>query len=57
MGITFKCNTKYKEALKLFNHINTYLFEQDCGELIDNDKVTDALKEARTQLITMINNK
>lgn len=56
MGITFKCNTKYKEALKLFNHINTYLFEQECGELKDSPKVKAALSNVAKELAKLIKN-
>ena len=32
-GITIKCQTKAKGALKVFNSLNSYLFEQEYGEL------------------------
>ena len=56
MGITFKCNTRYKEALKLFNHINTYLFEQECGELKDSPKVKATLSNVARELAKLIKN-
>lgn len=33
MGIRYSKNTDKKECLKLINHINSFLFEQEFGEL------------------------
>lgn len=38
MGITCSCKTKAKAALKLYNQIITYIFEQEYGELEGNSK-------------------
>ena len=32
-GIKVSVKTKAKETLKLSNHLRSYLFEQECGEL------------------------
>lgn len=32
-GIKLIVKTKAKETLKLSNHLRTFLFEQECGEL------------------------
>lgn len=32
-GIRVSTKTKAKEALKLSNHLRTYLFQEECGEL------------------------
>ena len=32
-GIKISSKTKAKETLKLANHLRSYLFEQECGEL------------------------
>ena len=32
-GIKISIKTKAKETLKLSNHLRSYLFEQECGEL------------------------
>ena len=49
MGITCKTNTKKKATLKLFNLINSYLFEQEFDELngvsnTDINKIKEACK-------------
>ena len=49
MGITCKTNTKKKATLKLFNLINSYLFEQEFNELkgvssTDINKIKEACK-------------
>lgn len=33
MGLQISCKTGLKESLKLLNHLNSFLFEQECGEL------------------------
>ena len=32
-GINYSCKTNKRASLKLMNEINSFLFEQDCGEL------------------------
>lgn len=54
MGVRLSTKTKNKESLKLLNHINSYLFEQECGELFGNAKVKTALKEACKALSELI---
>ena len=33
MSINISCKTNKKASLKLLNHINSFLFEEQCGEL------------------------
>lgn len=56
MGITCKTNTKKKATLKLFNLINSYLFEQEFDEL-EGVSSTDInkIKEACKVLASIIN--
>lgn len=56
MGITCKTNTKKKATLKLFNLINTYLFEQEFDELkgVSNTDI-NKIKEACKVLASIIN--
>ncbi len=54
MGVRLSTKTKNKEGLKLLNHINSYLFEQECGELSGNAKVKTALKEASKALSELV---
>ena len=54
MGITCSCKTKVKAALKLYNQIITYIFEQEYGELEGNSKAQKALVEAKKALAEMI---
>ena len=49
MGITYKTNTNKKATLKLYNLMNSYLFEQEFGELkgvssTDINKIKEACK-------------
>lgn len=49
MGITYKINTNKKATLKLYNLMNSYLFEQEFGELegissTDINKIKEACK-------------
>jgi hypothetical protein len=56
MGITCKTNTKKKATLKLFNLINSYLFEQEFGELKDvSNTDINKIKEACKVLASIIN--
>ena len=54
MGINHSCKTKAKAALKLYNQITTYIFEQEYGELEENSKAQKALVEAKKALAEMI---
>lgn len=56
MGIAYKINTKKKATLKLFNLIDSYLFEQEFGEL-EGVSSTDInkIKEACKVLASIIN--
>ena len=55
MGITCKTNTKKKATLKLFNLINSYLFEQEFGELKDvRNTDINKIKEACKVLASII---
>lgn len=54
MGIVYNTKTKNKASLKLFNHISSYLFEQEYDELKGKDKVKEALKNASKELVTLI---
>ena len=54
MGITCSCKTKEKAALKLYNKITTYIFDQAYGELEGNSKAQKALIEAKKALAEMI---
>ena len=56
MGITCKTNTKKKATLKLFNLINSYLFEQEFGELkeVSNTDI-NKIKEACKVLASIVN--
>lgn len=53
--ITYTCKTKAKASLKLFNHISTYLFEQEYEELNSNEKAKSVLREAKMVLYDIIN--
>ena len=53
--ITYTCKTKAKASLKLFNHISTYLFEQEYGDLDRNEKAKSLLREAKMVLYDIIN--
>lgn len=54
MGINLEIKTKSKASLKLFNYINTFIFEQEYGELKDNPKVKSALVKAAKELAKLI---
>lgn len=54
MGIEVKTKTKAKASLKLYNQINSYLFEQECDELRNSPKVRLALIEAKQKLAELI---
>lgn len=51
-GITNKCQTKAKGALKVFNSLNSYLFEQEYGEL---SNCTPAQKKTLKDALLVLN--
>ena len=55
--ITYTCKTKNKASLKLFNHISSYLFEQEYEELNGNEKAKSLLREAKLALYNIIHSK
>lgn len=56
MGITYKINTNKKATLKLYNLINSYLFEQEFDELKDvSNTDINKIKEACKVLASIIN--
>lgn len=55
MGITYKTNTKKKATLKLYNLMNSYLFEQEFDELKDvSNTDINKIKEACKVLSSII---
>lgn len=50
MGITYSTKTEHKQALKLYNQIYTYLFEQEYGDLRYNEKLKKQLQETAKEL-------
>ena len=52
--ITYTCKTKAKASLKLFNHISSYLFEQEYDELRGNERAMSLLNEAKKVLYDII---
>lgn len=52
--ITYTCKTKAKASLKLFNHISSYLFEQEYDELKGNERAKYLLNEAKKVLYDII---
>ena len=54
--ITVSTKTKAKDTLKLYNMINTYLFEQEYGDLryVSTSDI-DKVKECRKVLAEIIN--
>ena len=56
MGIKVSTKTKATETLKLYNHLNSYLFEQEYDELKDvSTNCLKALKSAQRALGIIIN--
>lgn len=49
-GITLSTKTEHKQALKLYNQICTYLFEQEYGDLRYNEKLKKQLQETAKEL-------
>lgn len=54
MGIAVRTNTKMKASLKLYNQINSFLFEQEYDELRNSPKVKLALIDAKQALAKLI---
>lgn len=54
MGIKVITKTKAKASLKLYNQINSFLFEQEYEELRNSPKVKLALIEAKQKLAELI---
>jgi hypothetical protein len=51
MGIYINSNTELKATLKLYNQIETYLFEEECGEMLKMNKSQEqALIKAKDAL-------
>ena len=46
--------TEHKQALKLYNQICTYLFEQEYGDLRYNEKLKKQLQETAKELKNII---
>ena len=57
MGIKYDCRTKAKAALRLYNQIASYLFEQEFNELRDHPRVKNALQEAKRHLLDIVKTK
>ena len=56
MSITISTNTKAKATLKLYNQLNSYMFEQEYDELrYANQSNIKALKSAQKALNMIIN--
>ena len=56
MSIAISTNTKAKATLKLYNQLNSYMFEQECDELkYANQSNIKALKSAQKALNMIIN--
>lgn len=57
MGITLQTKTKRKATLKLFNHINSFLFEQEYDEMRHfSPAQKKVLKDACLSLAEVIKN-
>lgn len=57
MGIKINSRTKLKESLKLLNHINSFMFEQEYDELKNyNSFQKDALRKASSAISKVISN-
>ena len=55
MSITISTNTKAKATLKLYNQLNSYMFEQEYDELkYANQSNIKALRAAQKALSTII---
>lgn len=54
MGIKIKANTKASESIKLYNHIASYMFEQEYDEMKGNSRIKNILDEAKKILADII---
>lgn len=54
MGINVSVKTKAKASLKLYNHISSFLFEQEFDELKGNSKAKKVLIQAKKELSEII---
>ena len=54
MSINLSVKTNKKETLKLVNHISSFLFEQEYGELAGQGELKNALKEINKKLMKML---
>jgi hypothetical protein len=50
MSISLLAKTNKKATLKLVNHISSFLFEQECGELAGQKELTASLKAVNKKL-------
>lgn len=51
MSVNLSVKTNKKATLKLINHISSFLFEQDCGELYRNEKLKQILRDTNKSLM------
>jgi hypothetical protein len=56
MSIKLSINTNKKATLKLINHISSFLFEQDHGELYRNEKLKQILRDTNKALMENLQN-
>lgn len=54
MGIRIKANSKAKESVRLYNHISSYIFEQEYDEMTGNSRIRKVLDEALSTLADII---
>lgn len=50
MSISLLAKTNKKATLKLVNHISSFLFEQEYGELVGQKELTASLKAVNKKL-------
>ena len=54
MGINISAKTKKPEALRLYNAINSFLFDQEFDELKNEKEAIEALRNAKSTLAKLI---
>lgn len=54
MSIKLSAKTNKKETLKLVNHISSFLFEQEYGELAGQRELMTSLKEVNKKLAEIL---
>lgn len=54
MSINLSVKTNKKATLKLINHISSFLFEQEYGELAGQGELKNALKEINKKLMKVL---